>query len=172
MSATFDSRSLQTLSSGLYIISSKDKDRINGQLVNTVIQVTSDPARLAVIINRKNLTHEFISASKVFTAMVIAETAPMTFFGPFGFRTGRDFDKFANAKYKKGITGCPVLLENILSYLEVEVSEHLDVETHTIFVGKIVACEVLAEGTPLTYHYYHKVLKGKSSKNAPTYVPS
>lgn len=169
MNGTIDQRALRDLSYGLYIVTSKDKERINGQLVNTVIQVTSDPVRVGVIINKLNLTHEFICNSKVFGVMTLAETAPLTFFGPFGFRSGRDINKFANAKYRLGKTGCPLLTEHILSVMEVEVTDRIDIGTHSIFVGPVVASEVLAEGTPLTYHYYHNVLKGKSSKNAPTY---
>ena len=76
------------LSYGLYIVTSSSEGRLNGQVVNTVIQVTSDPPRVAVIINKKNLTHEFILKSNVFSATVLEESTPMTFLGPFGFRSG------------------------------------------------------------------------------------
>lgn len=172
MSPVIDRRAFRDLSYGLYIVTSRDSatDRINGQVVNTVIQVTSEPPRVAVIINKQNLTHEFISASKVFGVMVLAESTPLSFFGPFGFRSGRDFDKFAEVQYQRGSTGCPLLIEHTLSVLEVSVSEQVDMGTHTIFVGPVAASQVLREGTPLTYHYYHTVLRGKSSKNAPTYI--
>jgi flavin reductase (DIM6/NTAB) family NADH-FMN oxidoreductase RutF len=172
MGPEIDRRAFRDLSYGLYIVTSRDNDRINGQVVNTVIQVTSDPPRVAVIINTQNLTHEFITKSRVFGVIVLAESAPLSFFGPFGFRSGRDFDKFAKVSYQKGTTGCPLLTEHTLSVLEVAVSEQVAMGTHTIFVGPVVASQVLREGAPLTYHYYHTVLKGKSSKNAPTYIES
>jgi len=171
MSPDLDRRAFRDLSYGLYIVTSRDKERLNGQIVNTVIQVTSDPARVAVIINKKNLTHEFILKSKSFGVSVLEESAPMTFFGPFGFRSGRDFDKFAKVEFKEGITGCPLVTEHALSCLEAEVFEEIDLGSHTVFIGNVVNSEVLTTGRPLTYRYYHENLKGKPSKNAPTYTP-
>jgi ferric-chelate reductase [NAD(P)H] len=169
MDPTIDRSVFRDLSYGLYIVTSKDEDRMNGQIVNTVIQVTSEPPRIAVIINKKNYTHELIVKSKVFSASVLDESAPMTFLGPFGFRSGRDFDKLSKVSFQEGITGCPLITEHALSFLEAEVIDQVDLGTHTVFIGNVVRSEVLNEGTPLTYQYYHKVLKGKSTPNAPTF---
>ena len=157
------------LSYGLYIVTSRGEGQMNGQVVNTVIQVTSEPPRIAVIINKKNFTYELIEKSKVFAASVLEESAPMTFFGPFGFRSGRDFDKLSNVSFKEGLTGCPLITEHALSVLEAEVINQIDLGTHTVFIGNVVSSEVLKQGTPLTYQYYHQVLKGKSPPTAPTY---
>jgi ferric-chelate reductase [NAD(P)H] len=171
MDQKIDRGVFRDLSYGLYIITSFDEGRLNGQVVNTVIQVTSDPPRVAVIINKKNLTHDFILKSRVFSASVLDESTPMIFLGPFGFRSGRDVEKFRNVEYKNGITGCPLLVEHALSVMEAEVIEQIDLGTHTIFVGSVVNSEVLKKGKPLTYQYYHQVLKGKSPPNAPTHEP-
>ncbi len=171
MSPDVDRRAFRDLSYGLYIVTSRDEERLNGQIVNTVIQVTSDPARVAVIINKKNLTYEFILKSKSFGVSVLEESAPLSFFGPFGFRSGRDFDKFAKVEFREGITGCPLVTEHALSCLEAEVFEQIDLGSHTVFIGNVVNSEVLTTGRPLTYRYYHENLKGKPSKNAPTYTP-
>ena len=157
------------LSYGLYIVTSKDEGRLNGQVVNTVIQVTSEPPRVAVIINKKNLTHEFILNSKVFSASVLEESTPMIFLGPFGFRSGWDVDKLSKVDFKEGMTGCPLITEHALSVLEAEVVDQIDLGTHTVFIGNVVSSEILKKGSPLTYQYYHQVLKGKSPPNAPTY---
>ncbi len=170
MNTKLDRRVFRDLSYGLYIVTSHDEGHLNGQIVNTIIQVTSEPPKVAVIINKKNLTHEYISKSKVFAASVLDESAPMKFFGPFGFRTGRDIDKLEKVQFKMGTTGSPLITENALSVLEAEVTDQIDLGTHTIFIGDTVFSEVLREGRPLTYHYYHEVLKGKSPPNAPTYV--
>ena len=171
MSSELDRRAFRDLSYGLYIVTSLDGDRLNGQIVNTVIQVTSDPPRVAVIINQKNLTHEFITRSGVFGVSVLDDTAPMTFIGPFGFRSGRDVNKFGNISFKKGSTGVPLVSEHSLSLLEVKVFECLDLGTHSIFIGDVVFSEVLKTGKPLTYQFYHEVLKGKSPPHAPTFIP-
>jgi ferric-chelate reductase [NAD(P)H] len=164
-----DFRVFRDLSYGLYIVISKDIDKINGQIVNTVIQVTSGPPRVAVIINKKNLTHEFIMSSNVFAAMVLDENVPMVFLGPFGFQSGRDMNKFEKTDFKIGNTGSPIVMENTLSMVEAEVIDNIDLGTHTIFVGDVVNSEVLKEGTPLTYKYYHENLNGKTPPNAPSF---
>jgi ferric-chelate reductase [NAD(P)H] len=170
MSPQVDRNVFRDLSYGLYIVTSRHGEKLNGQVVNTVIQVTSDPPKVAVIINKKNLTHEYISKSKVFGAAVLEESAPMTFFGPFGFRSGRELDKLSKVRFKTGVTGCPLLTENVISVLEAEVFDEIDLGTHTIFIGDVVHSEVLKPGPPLTYRYYHEALKGKSPPNAPTYT--
>jgi flavin reductase (DIM6/NTAB) family NADH-FMN oxidoreductase RutF len=172
MSPEFDRRAFRDLSYGLYIITSRGGERLNGQIVNTVIQVTSEPARVAVIINNQNLTHEFISQSGVFGVSVLAESAPMTFLGPFGFRSGREVDKLSQVQYKIGATGCPLVLDHTLSILEAKVINQIDLGTHTIFIGDTVNAEVLKEGRPLTYRYYQEFLKGKAPATAPTYNPA
>jgi ferric-chelate reductase [NAD(P)H] len=171
MSPEVDRRVFGDLSYGLYIVTSKDGDRLNGQIVNTVIQVTSDPPRMAVIINKKNLTHDYISKSKVFGVSVLDESADMKFLGPFGFRSGRDVDKFSSVQFKEGITGCPLVTEHAISLIEAEVFDQIDLGSHTIFVGNAVNSELLRDGSPLTYQYYREFLKGKSPPNAPTYTP-
>ena len=170
MSSELDRRAFRDLSYGLYIVTSRDGDRLNGQIVNTVIQVTSDPPRVAVIINKKNLTHDFITRSGVFGVSVLDDTATMTFIGPFGFRSGRDVNKFEKVSFKKGVTGAPLVSEHSLSLLEAKVFDCIDLGTHSIFIGDVVFSEVLKTGKPLTYHFYHEVLKGKSPPNAPTFM--
>lgn len=93
----------------------------------------------------------------------------MTFLGPFGFKSGRDIDKLSKVAFKNGITGCPLITEYALSVLEAEVIDQVDLGSHTVFIGNVVSSEVLKQGTPITYQYYHEVLKGKSPPNAPTY---
>jgi len=172
MSAALDPQPFRDLSYGLYIVTSIDGDKMNGQMINTAIQVTSEPARVAVIINKKNLTHEFIDKSKVFAVAVLEEETPMTFIGPFGFRTGREVDKLANVAYEKGVTGCPLITEHVLSVLEARVIDQVDLGTHTIFVGDCVHTKAIKSGKPLTYRYYHEVLRAKTPPNAPSFQPA
>lgn len=87
-------KALHKLSYGMYIVSSKSGEKFNGQIANTVFQVTSEPPTVAVSINKQNLTHDFIEESKVFNVSILSEEAPFTFIGHFGFKSGRDMDKF------------------------------------------------------------------------------
>ncbi|MCF8110802.1 MAG: flavin reductase family protein [Desulfobacteraceae bacterium] len=166
-----DRKAFRDLSYGLYIVTSKDNDKLNGQIANTVIQVTSKPPRVAVTISIENFTHELIKKSGVFGVSVLDDTADMKFIGPFGFKSGKDIDKFSNVEFKKAVTGAPLVTERTLSVLEAEITNSVELGTHTIFIGNVVNTEVLKSGQPLTYQYYHQVLKGKSPRNAPNYVP-
>ncbi len=164
---------LQTLTKityGLYIVSSKKGDKFNGQIANCLTQITAEPVALAVTINKNNLTHEYIQESKVFTISILSQAATLPFIGLFGFKSGRTFDKFKNVKYKVGISKAPVVLDNSVGYIECELDNSVDVGTHTIFMGKAVAAEMISDAEPMTYDYYHKVIKGKTAKNAPTYI--
>jgi flavin reductase (DIM6/NTAB) family NADH-FMN oxidoreductase RutF/rubredoxin len=163
-------KALHKISYGLYVICSKKEDKYNGQIANSVFQVTSDPPTVAVSINKNNLTHEYITDSKVFTMSILCEKAPMTYIGTFGYKSGRDIDKFKDINYRIGKTGVPIVLDHALAYIEVECIEQINVGTHTIFVGKIVDADVLSEDKCMTYEYYHLVKGGKSPKNAPTYI--
>jgi len=162
-------KALYKLGYGVYVVTSKKDDRLNGQIANTVFQVTSEPPTVAVSINKNNLTWEFIKESKVFAASVLCQDTPLTFVGHFGFKSGREVDKFEGIDYKLGETKAPVILDNTLAYLEAKVINHVDVGTHTIFVGELVGAEVIREGEPMTYAYYHQVKRGTTPKTAPSY---
>ena len=166
-----NSKALHRISYGLYVVCSKTGEKFNGQIANAVIQVTSDPPKVAVAINKQNLTCDFLRESNVFTVSILSRLTPMKFIGHFGFKSGRELDKFDGIKYKTGVTGAPVVMENTAAYLEAEVVDSLDVGTHILFIGKVVEAEVVDEyGEPMTYAYYREVKHGKSPKSAPTYI--
>lgn len=163
-------KALRYCSYGLYVISSRKGERLNAQIANTVVSVTSDPATIAVIISRQNLTHEFITDSKAFAASILSQDTPVSFIGHFGFQSGRDVDKFKDIKYKAGETKVPIVLDNTLSYLEARVVNKLDVGSHTIFIGEVAGAEILKEGEPMTYAYYHQAKRGTTPRTAPSYI--
>jgi len=165
-----DLKALQKIGYGVYIVCSKDGDKINGQIANTVFQVCSEPPMVAVAINHNNLTHEYITKSGVFTASIIEQETPLSFIGQFGFKSGRDVNKFQGVNYRIGETGAPIVFDHTLAYMEAKVVSRTDVGTHTLFVGQVVAAEVLKEGEPMTYAYYHLVKRGATPKTAPHYI--
>ncbi|SFR10890.1 rubredoxin [Desulfoscipio geothermicus] len=164
-------KALHKISYGLYIVTSKKGDQINGQVANTVFQISNDPTTVAVSINKQNLTSEFIRDSKVFGVSVLAQEAPLSLIGRFGFKSGRQVDKFAGINYKPGITGVPCLTDHVLACMEAEVIQEVDAGTHHIFIGKVTGAEVLKEGIAMTYAYYHQIKKGTVPQTAPTYTP-
>ena len=163
-------KALHKLSYGLYVVGSRKGDRLNGQIANTVFQVTSEPPTIAVSINKNNLTHEFITESKVFSASVLSQETPLSFIGHFGFKSGRDIDKLEGINYKIGETQAPVVIDHTVAYLEARVIQEIDVGTHTIFIGELVGADVIREGERMTYDYYHLVKRGTTPKTAPVYV--
>lgn len=163
-------KAVQKMCYGVYIITSRKNGSINGQIANTAFQITSEPPTIAVSINKQNLTHDYITDSKVFAVSILSKDAPMTLIGMFGFKSGREIDKFKDIQYKTGVTGAPIVLQDTVGYMECEVLSVTDVGTHTIFIGKVVECDILGESDPMTYAYYHQVKGGKSPKTAPTYV--
>lgn len=165
-----NSKALYKIGYGMYIVSSKKGNKINAQIANTVFQITSEPPTVAVSINRNNLTWDYINASGVFGVSVVCQEAPLAFIGKFGFKSGRDTDKFAGVNYKLGQTGAPLVLDNTNSYMEAKVTNRMDMGTHTVFVGELVDADVLNEKPCMTYDYYHLVKRGTTPKTAPSYV--
>ena len=165
-----NTKALHSIGYGLYVISSKKGDKFNGQIANTVFQVCSKPPVIAVAINKENLTHQFIEDSGVFTASILSQDTPLAFIGQFGFKSGRDIDKFKGINYEIGETGAPIVTDHTIAYLEAKIIKQLDVVTHTIFVGEVTGAEVLKEGTPMTYAHYHQVKRGTTPKTAPSYI--
>ena len=163
-------KALYKLGYGLYVVCSGKGSKVNGQIANTVFQVTSEPPTIAVSINKNNLTHELIKESKVLTVSVISQDTPLSFIGHFGFKSGREIDKLEGINYKTGNTNAPVITDNTLAYLEARVIQEVDVGTHTIFIGELVGADVLKEGEAMTYAYYHLVKRGTTPKTAPSYI--
>jgi len=160
---------LFNISYGLYVVSSVKDDEINAQLANTVFQVTSKPTTIAISISKQNFTHQFIEDSKVFSVSIISDKWNLMEIGKFGFRSGRDFDKFADCNYKIGKNGAPIMLSDTVGYFECKVISSLDAGSHTIFLGEVIEAENLSNLNPMTYNYYYKVIKGKVPPNAPTF---
>ena len=165
-----NTKALRSLSYGLYVVASQKQGKLNAQIANTVGQVTSEPPTVSVCINKQNLTHEFITESRVFAASILSQDTPLSFIGHFGFKSGREVDKFKDVNYRLGETKAPIVLDHTLAYLEAKVVNQVDVGTHTIFIGELVGADVLKEGEPMTYAYYHEVKRGTTPKTAPSYI--
>jgi len=160
-------KGLEYITYGLYIVTSSADGQDGGLIVNTVFQVTAQPARVAISVNKESFTHELISQSKIFAAMPLEQKTDLPFIGRFGFRTMRNFDKFAGLNVRRGVLGAPIVPEHTLSFLVAEVEQTVDVGTHTLFIGKVKNAGGLdVQGQPLTYEYYHNVIKGKTPKGA------
>lgn len=165
-------QALHTLSYGLYVLSTMESDTPFGCIINTAFQITAEPPRIAVSCNRDNFTHDKIKSSGVFGISVLPESTDSSLIGTFGFKSGRDFDKFEHTPFVKGEKcGVPLLSELTMALFECRVVDTLEVGTHTIFVGEVLDASIIKpEEREMTYRYYHETLRGTAPKNAPTYL--
>ena len=141
---------------GMYIITSKLDDRFNGQIATVVVQVTSDPIQIMTCISKNTLTHEFIKQSGILGISILEQETPMKFIGHFGFRSGRDVDKFADIKFKISDINCPLVLEHALVVMDSKVNKQVDVGSHSIFIADLLDAEIVKQGTAMTVCHEHK----------------
>ena len=158
----------RSLSYGVYIISTLDGEKPTGCVANSVMQITSSPATIAVSMNHDNYTNSCIKKSGKFAISILTEQSDPELIGRFGFQSGRDTDKFdgIEAITKEEIS----VITDACGYIVCKVIDQMETETHTVFLGEVLDADVLKNEEPMTYAYYHKVVKGKSPKNAPTYI--
>lgn len=161
---------LRTLNYGMYAIGVKGDERPSACIVNTVFQVTADPQTVAVSINVDNYTNEMIKKTGIFSVSVLSENTSGAVIGALGYTSGRDSDKLKNVSHKILREGVPVLRENVCCWFLCKVVTKAEVGTHTVFVGEIIAGSDEYTGTPMTYKYYHEVIKGRAPANAPTFL--
>ena len=158
----------RNMSYGVYVVSTLDGERPTGCVANSAMQITSEPATIAVSINHDNYTNACIEKTGKFAISILTEQSDAGIIGRFGFQSGKDVNKFdgVEAVVKEGIS----VVADACSYLVCKVINKMETATHTVFLGEVIAADVLKEEEPMTYAYYHKVVKGKSPKNAPTYI--
>lgn len=159
------------ISYGLYIVASGDRDSGNGFISNTVFQITAEPPQFAASCNKNNYTTDFIQKSGYFSVSVLSEDTPTEIYTKFGYKSGKEINKFDSCSLMYGESGVPVVLDGAIAYLEMKVVKQFEMGTHIIFIGEIVNCEVIdKKKEPITYSYYRRVKKAVSPKNAPTYI--
>ena len=159
---------LRDLSYGVYVVGSLDGERNVGCIANSAMQITSSPATIAISINHDNYTNECIKKCNKFSVSILNEESDPSIIGTFGFKSSKDNNKYDDVKFDM-VESLPVIADSN-GYAVCEVVSTLETETHTIFVGKIIAMDKTNDKVPMTYKYYHEVLKGNSPKKAPTYV--
>jgi flavin reductase (DIM6/NTAB) family NADH-FMN oxidoreductase RutF len=161
-------KTLQKLSYGMFVLTTKDKDGVKdtGCIVNTVMQVGSSPARIAVAVNKANYTAERIAACKKLTVSVLSVQAKFSLFERFGFHSGRNTDKFKGFDgWDTPSNGCAFLTEGTNAYLCGKVVEVVDLGSHLLFIAEVTDGEVISSAEPCTYAYYHANIKPTTAKN-------
>ena len=156
-----DATALFNIGYGLYVVTSNDGKRDNGLIVNTVTQVTNTPNRIAVTINKENYSHHIIKQTGVMNINCLTVDAPFKVFESFGFRSGRNVDKFEGCEPLRSDNGLVVLPRYINSFMSLKVEQYIDLETHGMFICAVTEARVLSDRETMTYTYYHQNVKPK-----------
>lgn len=159
-----DKSILRDITYGMYIVSTQD----SACIINTLTQITSDNPIITISLNKNNYTNTKIKENKKFIVSILSEDINPNIISTFGFQSSKDTDKFKDFKYQE-IDNIKVL-EEIIGYIKCEVLDIIDCDTHDIFIAKVTDTKKINNNTPMTYKYYHEVIKGKAPKNAPTYI--
>ena len=141
-----DNRAMYKIGYGLYVLTVKDGEVDNGCITNTVMQVTTTPNRIVVTVNKQNYTHDLMLKQKAFNVSIIDVTAPFELFKQFGFKSGRDTDKFLDFEAKKrSENGVYYVTEHCNAYISAKIISTTDLGTHTMFVADVTDGAVLSD---------------------------
>ena len=156
-----DLTALFNIGYGLYVVTSNDGKKDNGLIVNTVTQVTDTPNRIAVTINKANYSHHIIKQTGVMNVNCLTVDAPFKVFEAFGFRSGRNVDKFADCEPLRSDNGLVFLPRYINAFMSLKVEQYVDLDTHGMFICTVTEARVLSDRETMTYSYYHEHVKPK-----------
>ena len=160
-----DNKAMYKLSYGLFVLTVKDGEKVNGCITNTAIQVASEPNLISFAVNKANYSHGMLIKTGKANISVISEKADFELFKRFGFQSGRDTDKFAGFKdYKVAENGIPFITTGTNAYFSINITQTVDAGSHTLFIGEPVAMEVLDSAPSATYEYYREHIKPKPEK--------
>ncbi len=156
-----DLSALFNIGYGLYVVTSNDGKKDNGLIVNTITQVTNTPNRIAVTINKENYSHHVIKQTGKMNVNCLSVDAPFTVFEQFGFKSGRQTDKFEGLKPLRSDNGLAFLPRYINSFMSLEVEQYIDLDTHGMFICSITEARVISSAETMTYTYYQNNVKPK-----------
>ena len=157
-----DATAMFKLQYGLFVLTARDCQKDNGCIINTVMQVTSNPQRITIAVNRANYTHDLIKQTGVFNVSILSTEAPFKLFQHFGFQSGRDVDKFHDFPHAgRSENGLLYLTKYACAFLSARVVAQQEYESHTVFTAELTEATVLSGAEPVTYSYYHAHIKPK-----------
>ena len=158
-------KAMYAISYGLFVVTARRGDFDNGCITNTVTQVTSEPNRISVAVNKANYTCGMIQESGVFTASVISQEATFALFQRFGFQSGRDADKFEGfGRVKRAENGTLIVTEGTNAWITARVEQMIDLGSHMLFIAEVTDMDVLSDAPSATYGYYQASIKPKPEK--------
>lgn len=167
---TIDETAMFKFTSGLYVVSAKTPSDQGACIVNTGLQVTAFPIQVEVVVNKENYTSGVIAKAGHFCLAPLTQDVDMPYIGRFGFKTSADGDKFEGLNTHYTQLGDPYDPDHAACCVSVEVNKTIDLGTHLAFIGEVREAKHLSSAEPLTYGYYHSVLRGKTPEKASSYI--
>lgn len=149
------------LSYGLFVLTARDGEKDNGCIVNTVFQVTDNPFKISVTVNKNNYTHDMIKKTGVFNVSVLTESVPFSVFQHYGFKSGRDTEKINSSTMPRSENGVVYLSAFTNAFMSAKVVEETDCGTHTMFIAEVTEAQTLSDERSVTYQYYFDNIKPK-----------
>ena len=160
-----DNNALFKIGYGLYVVTTNTGEKDNGCILNTTMQVTSNPVQIAIAVNKNNYTEEIIKTTNKFNICVLAEGTKFDVFKRFGFQCGRDINKFEGFNdVQRAKNGLLYLTKNTNAYLSASVDNIIELGSHTMFIAKVDDAEILSDTPTVTYDFYQKNIKPKPQK--------
>ena len=160
-----DTKALSKIGYGLYVLTAND-EKDNGCIINTVMQVTSNPLQIAIAVNKRNYTTAMIQKTRKFNISVLSEKADFNIYKHFGYQSGKDVNKFENfSDAKRSPNGVLYITSGTNAYMSAYVQQEIDLGTHFLFIGQLVASENLSDDKSATYEYYQNNVKPKPETN-------
>lgn len=156
-------KAMYKLSYGLFVLTTEFGGKDNGCIINTAIQVTSEPNRISIAVNKSNFTQEMVAKSGKFNISILSEDADFEMFRHFGFQSGRDNDKFADySECKRSANGLYYITKGTNAYISATVEQTVDLGSHILFIASVDDMEILSDTPSATYDYYQNNIKPKS----------
>lgn len=157
-----DTNALFKIGYGLYVLTANENGKDNGCIINTVMQVTSNPCQIAVAVNKNNYTCGMVQRTRKFNISVLCEGTAFDMFKRFGYQSGKDIDKFHEfADTKRSPNGVLYLTRNTNAYMSAYVHQEIDLGSHIMFIAQLVEAQILADAPTVTYDFYQKNIKPK-----------
>ena len=155
-----DTKAMFKIQYGLFVLTANENGKDNGCIINTVTQVANTPDKITIAVNKNNYTHDMVASTKKFTVSIISEAATFDLFKHFGFQSGRNADKFADfGDVKRTANGTLAVTRGTNAYITANVTNQVDVGTHSVFFADVVDAEVFNETTAASYNYYQAHIK-------------
>mgnify|MGYP003291246325 CR=1 FL=1 len=155
-----DTKALQNITYGLYLLSAEENGKDNACIINTVVQVANNPARISISVAKGSLTHDMIKNTSKFTVSAISQDAKFDLFKHFGLQSGRDADKFSGRDdVARAENGLYYLTSFANAYISAYVTDVIDLGSHSLFIAAVTQTKVLSDVPACTYSYYHTNIK-------------